>query len=162
MNRFIQFECGDPAFYRNALAFVFLPMRIRPAAAGGDGAWVSGDCFELLGFSGGGGGSGGAFDPDSIESMALQIRRVILDEEFRTWLIRKQSERVPLFSWATVADRTWSAIGELLAVEAGKSRVSGVAASLEERRAVLIAKVAVQLRGAGAGYRDFVHAGGGN
>lgn len=148
------------AFYRNALAFVFpslhegfgLPL-LEAMALGCPVIASNCSAFpEVVGVP------EALFDPDSIESMALQIRRVISDEEFRTWLIRKQSERVPLFSWATVADRTWSAIGELLAVEAGKSRVSGVAASLEERRAVLIAKVAVQLRGAGAGYRDFVHA----
>lgn len=141
------------AFYRNALAFVFpslhegFGLSLLEAMAVGCPV-IASNCSafpEVVGIS------EALFDPMSIESIAGLIGKVIRDQEYRDWLVRAQGKRIPLFSWGSVADRTWSAMRNLVAP--GRGMVS----EMKDRgRTALAAAVANELRRCGASLRDFV------
>lgn len=141
------------AFYRNALAFVFpsvhegfgLPL-LEAMAVGCPVIASNCSAFpEVVGIS------EALFDPMSIESIAGLIGKVIRDEEYRHWLVREQGKRIPLFSWGCVADRTWSAMRNLVVPVRGM-----VSETKEQGRTALVDAVADELRRCGASLRDFV------
>lgn len=143
------------AFYRHALAFVFpslhegfgLPL-LEAMAAGCPVIASNCSAFpEVVGVE------EALFDPASLQSMAELIRKVILDKEYRDWLIAEQSGRVGLFSWGGVADRAWSAMRDLVA-----NRPKRSVGNKNSGRVALINEVATQLRLAGATVKDFMRA----
>ncbi|UCV20760.1 glycosyltransferase family 4 protein [Ferribacterium limneticum] len=143
------------AFYRHALALVFpslhegfgLPL-LEAMAAGCPVIASNCSAFpEVVGVQ------EALFDPMSLQSMSELIRKVILDKEYRNWLIAEQSGRVGLFSWGGVAERAWSAMRHLVAN--GRRRSLG---SKSTGRTALINEVATQLRLVGAPVKYFVQA----
>lgn len=137
------------SFYRHALAFVFpsihegfgLPL-LEAMAAGCPVIASNCSAFpEVVGVP------ESLFDPTSLDSMAVLIGRVIRDPEFRTWLVNEQSARIDLFSWTSVAERTWSALRQLAPVKQTAIPSGG--------RMQLIDLVAEQLKIAGASLSDF-------
>lgn len=143
------------SFYRNALAFVFpsihegFGLPLLEAMAVGCPV-IASNCSvfpEVVGVP------EALFDPQSVESMASLIDKVIRNQDFREWLVSAQSERVALFSWETVAERAWGAVRDLAARSKSSSRYHSFIEKCDASD--LIGAVAAQLKIAGASIRDF-------
>ena len=138
------------ALYRNALAFVFpsfhegfgLPLLEAMAAGCPVISSNCSACPEVVAVP------EAMFDPHSISSMAQLLRKVILDQDYRTLLVRLQGERVSLFSWSGVAAQAWASIRQLVDRQV-------IDSAQGPSDAMLVSQVAEALHRSGGNISDF-------